>query len=248
MIGQRPIRIHSVSHISPFSPSFVPGARSIRIGSASAKALHVGRPRKMGSNFNVSEIPTSAMIAAGGGLAAYLAGILPEVPKIVVRSLGFLAVGYSIYRLFESTAEAAAEEEKSSAIPKKESFSAVSGQFTQPRTYETIDFEGFSGNKYTAKLLVANPSKDTITFRVRLWAEETPFSIFGKQEPNNGTVAEIPVTLNPGEQKTLQFELSTVTSAFKVNAIASLWIKLKAQKIGTAGQTMDLAKVEFFGE
>jgi len=229
-----------------------PAPRAIRVPAWAPARPQLGQRPQLGAGW-LDELASSIGIAAVGGVVAYAAGVLPEgAPRIVVRSVGFLAIGYAVLKLFLGETAAAAAEERPAAIPKKEAFDAIIGQFIQPRTYEAVNFGGLSATSYTAKLLVTNPSLDAVTFRVRLWAEETPISsppLFGMQvwAANSGTVAETSVTLQPKEQKTIPFDLSTVTSGFKVALLASLQIKLTAQKIGMAGQVSDLAKVEFFG-
>jgi hypothetical protein len=198
------------------------------------------------------EIPSSIGIAAVGGVVAYAAGVLPDTPKIIVRSIGFLAIGYAIIKLFLGEKATAAEEAKAAAekppvaIPEEESFLAVTGKFVTPGMYTESEYAWWS-KKYTVELSLSNQNpKKATAFLLQIIAKEMPYTgmpLVGKGEPVTSVLNDRIDALGPNQTITKPYQPALLSSVTKYSTFGmELTARITSLK---TGDSRDVAKVSF---
>lgn len=230
----RPVMVQNIVRVPRFSPPPI-----------SFKHTLDGKSGKRMGAFDFGAIPSSVAIAAVGGVAAYFADILPDTPKVVVRSLGFLAIGYAVFNLFAK--EAAAQVEETGITPKPtatpSAFSRITGKFVRPLPNSEVDLGLFSRD-YDVSVIWYNNSSEKVSFSWDILAEETPYGTHGGigGETLSDVVYKSQTELPPGSNTgPLSVEVDTLYA--KIGRTLS--IRLTLRKYDHMGRAVPMSSVTF---
>lgn len=194
-------------------------------------------------SLNWGNLGQSVMFGAFGAGALYGSPLLPDPVKTIGMVAGIGLIGYAAYS-FVGTAQNKSEipAGKPTSIASSVDFSAITGQFLQPKSGSSIGFGWFS-DSYQVEALLSNPGQVDVTVQLELAVTETPI-LFGVPlvASNEYVAASKTVVIPAGQNLTVDFSPSVKGSRWMWGQFG---LSLVLRKIRVGGQTADLDHSSF---
>lgn len=263
----RPIQTVNLAGPRPYRPSYRPflGNPERRIGPqviTAPPSPQIGR-KNLGE-YNSERLGPSILWAAGGAAAFFAGGIAPTPFDLIIKALGVGAVGYGAYHLF------AGEGGGPINICSADGFNKIEGLWQIP-SKDDQNVPNSNGTTH-AELLVSNSGNDTCDFQVFVDQTETCTMFSAWQNPLKGstwfghtfsgnpkgvtdtktkTLDPIKMTLGPGKQDVLKFDIKQICDfPYQISQAQNIYFreKLVARKARygvSAGAGGELDTIEY---
>lgn len=197
--------------------------------------------------YNWGNLGQSILFGALGAGAMYGAPLLPDPMKTIAMVGGVGLIGYGVYSFLGQASKQDNEVAPGTGtpIPTPAQFSAITGQFLQPKEGSSQGFNWFS-DTYPVKILVSNSDLKPVTITFELIATEYPklfyFIPLGSYE--NYFADSKTVEVPPGGNKTIDFSPAIKMSRW-LGGGGKLNMELTLRKIRRGGEAVDMDHVSF---
>lgn len=193
--------------------------------------------------FNWESLGSTILFASLGAGALYGSGLLPDPMKTIGMVGGVGLVGYAAYSFLGSRSSSNPTVPGGTSVPilTPAQFSAIKGQFLEPKNGDRLGYNWFS-DTYDVKVLISNPNPDPVNLTIQFVARESPYVFLFIPARVEEYVADTRTVVIPGNGNLpLPLSLPTKTSRW----VANLEMDLILRVIRQGSELKDLDHVSF---